>query len=162
MGAIWTGTAGTLRDIRIVAIDTLDNSSLSQRIDKAGNIRICAGACNRMKRRIIELNLQPDIYLVVLARSSRWWLRWTITMTPQAYFILVYGTTYFSSRQIDATNICRRITDDSTGPGRVWIMAISALDVARSHHGWFGWVVHQRRSRHRVGRELAKGRHNVF
>ena len=102
-----------------------------------------------MKRRAIWLQLQPQVVKVVLARRSQHWLVRTVAVTTQANLISPVRCQNFDAGKRYATDIGRRLAWAAL-LCRVWVMAISALDVTSVNNCRLRGIMHQCRRIQRV------------
>jgi len=131
VGPFRSRTAGALCRIRIVAIAAGNDRLLRQRWDEARHVAVGPRRSERMERRVGRLNLQADVGLLVLPlRAGRRFIR-AVAVAAQANLVGIDSRIDLDAGEIDATNIRRRVTGDTSRVRRMRIVAIGTLDMPR-------------------------------
>jgi hypothetical protein len=133
-----------------MAIHAANYRLFVQRRDEARNIAISSHTSYWMERRAIWLNSQAQVVKVILSQGPGHWLVRAIAVTSQANFVRFVCWIRLDATKRHAANVERYVSGASRGAGRVRVVAIGTLHVARIRDSRLGRVVHERSGLNRM------------
>lgn len=118
-----------------MTVGAVNTTGGRERGDEARNEGILAGCFNRVIRSVDRIELDALVGLHNLTLHSGWTSSNTVAVTPEAEFVFIHDRIQDRTGGINAFNAGQRPGCEGRHGrrrfGGVWIMAISALDVAR-------------------------------